>query len=124
MDIVDILLQYRENNDTKLLIESDLIFEHENLNVIVIEILAWLKLEYKRSMWIAEGKKTCLKPLKINMQYPWCSLLKQLVEEEKIFRDYFIIESENLYFSDYITEYEKEKAREKAYINYNPKKNV
>ncbi len=124
MSIVDIFLQYRENNDTKLLIKSDLSFEQENLNVIVIEILAWLKLEYKRSMWISEGKKTCLKPLKINMQYSWCVLLEQLINKEKLFRDHFIIKSESLYFSDSVTEHEKEVAREKAYMNYNPQKNI
>ena len=66
MDIVGQLLSYRENSDIKLLITSDIAIEQQNLNVIVIEILSWLKLEHKRSIWINEGKKTSFKPLKIN----------------------------------------------------------
>lgn len=57
MDVVDLLLEYMKTGDVKLLIESDMEFEKVNLNVIVVEILDWLRLEYKRSMWIAEGKK-------------------------------------------------------------------
>lgn len=124
MDIIDLLLQYRKSNDIKFLITSDIEINKEDLNVIVIEILAWLKLEHKRSMWILEGKKTCLKPLKINMQYSWCVNLGQLIKKEKIFRDYFLIKNGNLDFSDSITEHEREAMREKAYINYNPEKNT
>ena len=123
MDIVDKLLQYRKDNDAKLLITSDIEVSQENLNVIVIEILAWLKLEHKRRIWITGGKKTSLKPLKINMQFSWCADLSQLVEKEKFFQKYFQIENENLYLSDLISEKEKEALREKAYKNYSPQKN-
>ena len=90
MDIVDKLLIYRENSDIKLLIASDTDIEQQNLNVIVIEILSWLKLEHKRGIWINEGKKTSFKPLKINSYYTWCIDLKRLVIQESIFQRYFV----------------------------------
>lgn len=124
MDVVDLLLQYRKTYDINLLITSDLKIDKVNLNVIVIEILSWLKLEHKRSMWIAEGRKNCLKPLKINMQYPWCVDLNSLVEKEKLFHDSFIIKEGKLEFSDLVSEKDRVIAREKAYRNYNPQKNT
>ena len=123
MDIVDQLLDYRKSSDKKLLITSDINIAQENLNVIVIEILAWLRLEYKRYIWVKEGKKTSLKPLKVKMQYSWCVDLCQLVAKERTFQKYFKIENGNLYFSDAITEQQKNEAREKAYKYYNPQKN-
>ena len=49
MDIVDQLLTYRENSDIKLLITSNTDIEQQNLNVIVIEILSWLKSYQKKN---------------------------------------------------------------------------
>lgn len=124
MDIVDRFLKYRESGDVELLIASDINIERQNLNVIVIQILAWLKLEHKRSLWIAEGKKTNLKPYKMELQFSWCTDLKQLVEKEKIFQNYFKIKNGGLYLSDLITEQEKEMIRKKAYENYNPPEHI
>lgn len=123
MDIVDQLLNYRENSDSRLLIISDTVIEQQNLNVIVIEILSWLKLEHKRGIWINEGKKTSFKPLKINMHYSWCVDLKQLVTQENLFQKYFMIKNEEFNFRNVITEREREVLRKKAYENYAPQKN-
>lgn len=123
MDIVDKLLTYRENNDIKLLITSDTRIEQQNLNVIVIEILSWLKLEHKRGIWINQGKKKSFKPLKINSHYSWCVDLKRLVIQENVFKRYFKIENDNFDFRDAITESEREILRKKAYENYTPQKN-
>ena len=123
MDIVDKLLTYRENNDTKLLNTSDMDIEQQNLNVIVIEILSWLKLEHKRGIWINEGKKTSFKPLKINSYYSWCVDLKRLVIQESVFKRYFKIENDDFDFRDAITESEREALRKKAYEKYTPQKN-
>lgn len=124
MNIVDQLMNYRKHNNIKVLIKSDINIEQENLNVIVIEILAWLRLEHKRSIWMNEGKMTSLKPLKINMQYSWCVDLAKLVDKEEMFQKYFKIERGNLSFSDAITENEQKILRKKVYENYNPQKNT
>ncbi|WP_075721996.1 hypothetical protein [Roseburia sp. 499] len=101
-----------------------LYIDKENLNIIVLEILSWLKLENKRSIWIAQGRKACLKPLQLNMQYPWCTDLCMLVEKEKLFQEYFSIKEGKFNFSDLVTEDIKIKARELAYKNYNPQKHT
>ncbi|MDE6759163.1 MAG: hypothetical protein K2J90_00620 [Lachnospiraceae bacterium] len=124
MDIVDSFLRYIETRNRKLLITSDVEIEPKNLIVITVDILAWLKLEHKRTLWMAEGKKTCLKPLKLDMQCSWCLDLNQLVEKEREFQLYFKIENGYLNFSDHVTEVEREALREKAFQNYNPPKHV
>lgn len=123
MDIVSRLMSYRENSDIKSIIKSDIAIEQHNLNVIVIEILSWLKLEHKRSIWVSEGKRISLKPLKINLQYAWCVDLKKLVEQEIMFQKYFKIEKGEFSFSDDITEHERKIIRQNAYENYTPQKN-
>lgn len=94
------------------------------LNVVVVKILSWLKLENKRSIWIAQGKKTSFKSLEVNIRYPWCANLYQLVENEKLFHDYFSIKEGKFDFADEVSEEEKIMAREKAYQNYNPQKHI
>lgn len=120
MDIVDSLLCYVETRDRKLLITSDIEIEPRNLTVITVDILAWLKLEHKRTLWMAEGRKTCLKPFKLDMQCSWCLDLDRLVEKEREFQLYFKIENGYLNFSDNVTEEERKVLREKAFQNYNP----
>ncbi len=122
-DIVDRLLYYMETRNRKLLITSDMEMEPSNLAVITIEILAWLKLEHKRTMWMAEGKKTCLKPFKLK-QCPWCLDLCRLVEKEREFQLYFNIENGYFNFSDNVTEVERKILRKKAFQNFNPQINT
>lgn len=124
MNIIDELLEYMESKDKKILITTDIQINDAELNIVVIKILSWLKLEHKRSIWISEGKKTCFKPLEVNMQYPWCANLYKLVEKEKLFHDYFIIEEGKFGFSDSVTENDKTVAREMAYKHYNPQKHT
>ena len=54
MNIVDLLIEFRITQNKEILGNVDWI-EQENLNVIAIEILSWLKLERKRELWIEEG---------------------------------------------------------------------
>ncbi|MDE7446248.1 MAG: hypothetical protein K2N15_11205, partial [Lachnospiraceae bacterium] len=106
------------------LMTTDIQISNYEMNVVVIMILSWLKLEHKRSLWKAEGKKICFKPLEVNMQYPWCANLYNLVEKEKLFHDYFSIKEGKFDFSDTVSEEDKAIAREKAYQNYNPQKHI
>lgn len=124
MDIVDKLLIYYTSGDINGLITEENVMKNYELRVVVIEILAWLKLEHKRSMWIAEGKHTCLKPMKVDIQYPWCAYLYRLVENEKSFHNWFSIQDGKFDFSDQISEQDRSAAREKAYQNYNPPRSV
>ena len=123
MSTIDELLKYMKKRDKSILITNNQLSDYE-LNVGVVKILSWLKLEHKRSIWIAQGKKTRFKSLEVDIRYPWCANLYQLVENEKLFHDYFSIKEGEFDFSDEVSEEEKVMAREKAYQNYNPQKHI
>lgn len=122
MNIVDNLLNYLNDKDKTVLITTDIQISSYELNVVVIKILSWLKLEYKRSLWIAEGKKSCYKPLDVDIHHSWGTNLHRLIEKEKVFYEFFSIKDGKFDFLDTITEEERAIAREKAYQNYNPQK--
>ena len=118
MDIIDLMLQFRKNGSVNQLTTIEI--SKDNLNVIVVNILSWLKLEYKRSLWIADGKKTKLKPLELNENYSWCVDLKRLIEGTKVFNDYFCVDGNKVVFMKEIPMEEQNRLRKKAYYNYNP----
>jgi len=124
MNLIEMLIEYRKAGNKQLLVSSECNIEKENLNIIVLEILSWLKLEHKRCLWINQGRKTCLKPLQLNMQYPWSRDLCMLVEKEKLFHEYFRIKDGKFEFSAKVEEKDKIEMRRLAYINYNPQKNT
>lgn len=124
MILIDNLLHYFETKDRKILITTELRMDNKDLHVVVIKILSWLRLEHKRTLWIAEGRKTCLKPLDIDMRYPWCVDLGILVDNEKLFHDTFSIKDGKLDFSDEVSEEDRKMAREKVYQNHIPQKHV
>lgn len=123
-NIVDKLLDYQKNKDKKVLMTTESQISDYELNVVVVKILSWLKLEHKRSILIDEGRKNCLKPLNIDTQYPWCANLYKLVDQEKLFREYFSIKDGKFDFSDKVSEEDRKIAREKVYQNYNPQKHT
>ncbi len=124
MNIVDNLLNYWKHKDKKMLITTDVQISSYELNVVVIKILSWLKLEHKRSLCIAEGKKNCFKPLDVDIHHPWGTNLHKLIEKEKLFYEYFSIKDGKFDFSDEVSEEEKAIVREKVYQNYNPEKHT
>lgn len=124
MNIVDNLLNYLKYKDKRMLITTDIQISNYELNVVVIKILSWLKLEHKRQLLLVEGKKNCLKPLDVDIQYPWGANLQNLIEKEKSFYEYFSIKDDKFDFSDNVSEEERTVVREKVYKNYNPQKHT
>ncbi len=118
MDIIDLMLDFRKNGCVDQLTNIDI--SKDNLNVIVVNILSWLKLEYKRSLWMAEGKKTKLKPLELKENYSWCADLKRLIAGTKVFNAYFRVDENKVVFAKDIPMEERNRLREKAYFGYNP----
>lgn len=118
MDIIDLMLDFRKNGCVEQLTNIDI--SKDNLNVIVVNILSWLKLEYKRSLWIAEGKKTERKPLELKENYSWCADLKRLIAGTKVFSAYFRVDENKVTFAKDIPLEEQDRLREKAYSVYNP----
>ncbi len=116
MNIVDKLIEYRNKRNADIFgaIESD------NLIVIVTELLSWLKLERKRELWIEQGRKTSLKPLKLNMNYPWCNDLVNILQADNSLAEVFCVEGKSLTFKDSVASEYIHEARLKAYDNYNP----
>lgn len=94
--------------------------EYEDFIIIALEILRWLKLEHKRSLWKQTKSYVRQKPLKLNFNYPWCNQLKCIVEKNERFKHFFIVDGANFDFSEMVTEEEKEKIRKYVYDNYVP----
>ena len=122
MNIADILFLFRNTQDITVLNINPENANIEELNVIAIEILSWLKLEHKRQLWQSEGKRTEQKPLHLNMQYTWCKYLKELLEFRNVFSDVLIIKGGILDFRDEVDESYRLSSRENAYHKYNPQK--
>ena len=122
MNITDILIMFRETQDAKVFGMADEKSDLEELNVMTIEVLAWLKLEYKRLLWQKEGKKTKLKPLHLNKQFSWCKLLEDMINSKTIFSNIFEIRDNNLCFKNEVAEEYRLCARKSAFEKYNPAK--
>jgi hypothetical protein len=96
--------------------ENDLVYE--NFVIIAFEILGWLKLEHKRTLWKQTRSYMKQKPLKLNFNYTWCNQLKNIVEKNERFKHLFVIDGTNFDFSEMVTEQEKEEVRKYVYDNY------
>ncbi len=119
MDIVDKMVQYMKKRDNSILLTTGIQMSIRDLSVVTIEILSWLRLEYKRKVWISQGRKTKHKPLEVNFKYPWCVDLKMILEKEEAFRNCFVIKDGKFDFLDSIPEEERMVAWEKAYEGFN-----
>ena len=124
MDIIDKMFKYFSSQDKEALLTTDIQISNYELNVVVVKILSWLKLEHKRTIWIAQGRKNCLKPLEVDRRYPWCANLYKLVEQEPLFHDSFSIYEGKFDFSYAVPEEDRAAVRETVYRNYNPKKHA
>ena len=125
MNIVDRMLKFLETRDPSLLVSDD---THDmdplTLTSIVLDLMGWLRLEYKRSVWVEMGKKTCLKPLPLYTKYPCGRGLIRLVEEEPVFREMFqvitpekrwLVEDAALTFRETVPEEVRAELREEAF---------
>ena len=118
--IVNIIIQYINAQDPKCIVKKTHIEDKTTLNSVCFEILAWLKLERKRELWISEGRKTSLKPLKLNTEYTWCVLLAQLVEHEDLFNETFEIINNQLFLKANLSPEIQSQIRNDAFVLYNP----
>ncbi len=119
MNIVDRMIEYIETREGKVLGIMTCVAT-ENLIIIVMELLSWLKLERKRELWIEQGRKTKLKPMQLNMSFPWCLDLVKLLQMNNSLSEIFHIEGNNLMFKSNIDQNYIHEARRKAEEKYNP----
>lgn len=120
MEVIDNMLEYMKSRERSKLISTELSISDSELSVVIIKIISWLRLEHKRSMWILEGKKIKLKPLKMEGEYSWCVHGRELIKKEKQFRDCFVVQNEEVTFSENVSEEERRCIREKVFNNYTP----
>ena len=119
MNIVDCLLDFEREQQAPLIID-DQNFDMSILRVIATELLSWMKLQQKRIIWIENGKKTSLKPLTLNMSYPWCQTLSKYVETQVKFAEAFEIINGQLDFKKDLPKEYVLYAFQTAYEKYNP----
>lgn len=119
MNIVEKLITYRQTQKiTELGLKK--CFDKENLNVIVIEILSWLQLQHKRKIWIEQGRKAKLNPMKLNMNYPWCNELIIYMSQDNALSEYFSISENTLDFRTDISKEIVDECIDYAFDNYKP----
>ena len=116
MNIVDKMLEYRDTRKPEVFNHVD----SDYLAVIVTEMLSWLKLERKREIWIEQGRKNALKPLELNMNYPWCKDLANILQGDNDFAEVFCVDGNCVSFKDSVTTAYMHEARLLAYEKYNP----
>lgn len=121
-DIVDLIIECYEKGVLSSSFSCSRELSSEDVRVVMIEILSWLKLEHKRELWLKEGKRTGMKPLLLDQNYLWCKNLRGIVSEEGLFNQYFCINGNQFNFSSNIMEDERKEARKKAFDYYNPQK--
>lgn len=104
-------------DETSLSISDEYIDKYEPriFVVIIMNIFAWLRLEYKRYSW----NRKC-KPLELDMTCQWCIALNELITSDEQFSKYFVIVDNKFGFRDAITDKEKMEAREWVFRNYTP----
>jgi len=111
-------IDYIQRNEEIERLSSPNAINDTELRIVIIRILAWLRLEYQRSIWISEGRKTCHKPLVLSNYYNWCNNLRYLVNTESIFYESFMIQNNEFQFNKNILEKDREEARKIVYNNY------
>ena len=119
MNIVDCLLDFKNEEKVGLLINEQAA-DVTILRVITTELLSWMQLQQKRLLWIENGKKTTLKPLTLNMSYPWCQTLSKYVETQMAFSSVFEIIDGKLDFKKDLPEEYVLYAFRTAYEKYTP----
>lgn len=121
MNIVERLLYFRDTQNTECL-DIQNCTNIEDLNVIAIEIISWLKLQHKRELWIQQGRRASLKPMPLNINYPWCNELIDYLKQDNELSRHFVIVDNNLDIKPIVSDEEIRQLRKFAYDNYNPEK--
>ena len=123
MNLIRQMSDYVLNADDNSFYEYYKEFPKEELLCTVSSILSWLKLEYKRTVWISEGRKASLKPMRIELKYSWCQVLIQMLLKPGMLSDYFEIVEGNIQFKASVYEEMRKEMRQTAFEVYNPVEN-
>ena len=121
MDLIEKMINYINTDDNIFVdVKCD---DISDFNVAIINLLEWLKLQYKRQIWLEEGKKDFRKPLSIPLDTSWgCLLANVLISTE--FNNYFDIDVDKITLSSKMSEDEKKAIYKRAFDGYNPIKYI
>ena len=89
----------------------------DSVIVMVNRVLSWFRLGYKRELWKKEKKYVKQKPLEVNLNYPWCKILKYLTDTNDNFSEYFFITDKQFDFKETVAEEERIEAMKYVYDN-------
>lgn len=113
--ISNMLTSINTSNITPLLSSAQKMLGTRPLRVVMINIVDWLKLEYKR-----ETQKRPSKPLLLNYNYDWCNNVKILVESDYIFSQVFSVSEGRLYYNKCLDDNIIREARRLCFEEFNP----
>lgn len=114
------LLEYLKTRKIDVVIENKEYINEKTFITIVTEILGWLRLEYKRSLWQKQGKSVKHKPLLLNYNFIWCQNLREIMSYPNRISDFFVINDNSFNFNHSITEEKQEIIRKLVYEKYVP----
>lgn len=94
-------------------------FPDENgMSIVLMKILTWLRLEYKRYVLNQTRKYVISKSLQLNPEYQWTSNIIWLVNNNTHFQKFFSITGNSLIINPDIGEDEKLKALKVVFDNF------
>lgn len=118
--LIEDMLKYSKTRNMDNLPEGYCV-ENEDIDsftVMVIDILAWLKLGYKRELRKKERKCVKHRPLHINLKYTWCRVLKDVTENGSRFSKYFFFKDKDFDFRETVPEQDRIEAMKLVYDSF------
>ena len=113
-----LLIEFYSTKDINALGLSNNDYSNEMFGV-VLHIIEWLRLEYKRSQWIAQGKTVIHRPLELpsDLNIGWVKAMIILINENELMNQYFEVINNQLNFKSNISEEEKDTIRKEISDN-------
>jgi hypothetical protein len=96
----------------ELLVSAQSAMGTRDLGVIAVKILTWLKVE---------AKNKSRQPLQLNLEYSWCKNLVRLVQLDLGFSQIFLVEDNELRFTNNIDPIERSNIQDYANEHYKPR---
>lgn len=123
MNIVEMMNDFIVRRDTSVFNFDKPYPDSKELMVICIELLAWLKLEYKRKLWRDAGRFCKYKSKTVPEGASWFNLLSELIQSEDSFSSAFVLKGREVSLNETLDEAQKELLRKLADALYNPEIN-
>ena len=96
----------------ELLVSAHSAMGTRDLGVIAVKMLVWLK---------AESKNKSQRPLQLDLEYPWCKNLVRLIQQDSGFSQLFVVEHNELHFSNNVDPVQRDNIRDYANEHYKPR---